>query len=151
MDSGRVSVSFHEQICFGDFYRFIKVVIRECCHDGTHFFFADEVVTSYSVSFYHEDSGVTRYEDAGFACDCLNGLSDNIPVNMPIFKKCINYFVSIFFGHDVCPVTAESVHDFLFVVFVINETLFPGTDDTIVKGATGDDFFCRYIEINKSI
>ena len=70
---------------------------------------------------------------------------------MPIFKKCINYFVSIFFGHDVCTVTAESVHDFLFVVFVINETLFPGTDDTIVKGATGDDFFCRYIEINKSI
>lgn len=30
--------------------------------------------------------------------------------NMPVFKKCINHFVPIFFGHDVCPVTAESVH-----------------------------------------
>ena len=56
---------------------------------GHIFSFADEVVTSYSVSLLPRGLGVTRYEDAGFACDCLNGLSDNIPVNMPIFKSAL--------------------------------------------------------------
>ena len=103
------------------------------------------------MRFYHENTGVSRYEDVGFACDCLDGLSDNVPANMPVFKKCINHFVPIFFRHDVRPVTTKSVHDFLSVIFVINKTLFSRTDNTIVKRTAGDDFFCRCIEINKSI